>query len=147
MKLLTLTVIFWRKPFSEKWLAVRVFFLLAFFRFLILLFPFKKLAAYLGNQGVESPKTELSEQNAYIESVCRKVSNISRMVPWEAKCLVQAAAGKSLMKTRNIASTIYFGVKKNDSGNLEAHAWLRVGTDIVLGGEIADEYTIVERYA
>jgi hypothetical protein len=57
-------------------------------------------------------------------------------VPWRTTCLVQAVAGYLLLKRRGIAATIRFGVTKNEDG-LAAHAWLIVGDQTVLGGEVA----------
>lgn len=139
--------IFWAKSFSEKWMLIRIGFLLAFFRFCLIVLPFKRLARFLGEQHKESPDIWPAAEECYIENISRFITNMSNIVPWDAKCLVQAAAGKRLMNHNRIQSTIYFGVKKNDEGTLEAHAWLRVGNKIILGGENAHEFVVVSSYS
>ncbi|TVQ01111.1 MAG: lasso peptide biosynthesis B2 protein [Balneolaceae bacterium] len=147
-KFIFLIRIFWKKPFTEKWMLTRVFLLLAFFRVLILFFPFKTIARYLGEQGKETTSVDVySSSHEFMENTARFISNMSRLVPWESKCLVQAAAGKVMLNRKGIESTVYFGVKKNNEAALEAHAWLRVGPKIILGGEIASEFVVVSTFA
>jgi len=71
--------------------------------------------------------------------VARRVARLARRVPWRATCLVQALAGWLLLKRRGIVATIRFGVAKSEAG-LAAHAWLVVGSEIVLGGEAAPDF-------
>ena len=53
---------------------------------------------------------------------------------------MQAVAGLMLLTRRRIDSTIRFGVRQRD-GKLEAHAWLLVGGETVIGGQPAGDYT------
>lgn len=57
----------------------------------------------------------------------------SRYLPLECKCLVNAIAGKAMLKIRRIPSAVYLGVAKNDEGGLDAHAWVKAGKHLVTG--------------
>ena len=63
-------------------------------------------------------------------------------LPWNAKCLVQALAGKLLLRYFRLPGTIFFGVLKED-GKLKAHAWLKAGNQIVAGKEGHRKFTVV----
>lgn len=58
-------------------------------------------------------------------------------VPWRSDCLVQALAGQRWLARLGIASDLFVGVKPPAAANLDAHAWLKVGDEVVIGGETA----------
>ncbi len=80
-----------------------------------------------------------------IEAVARTVRSLSRRVPWESKCLVQASVARIMLNRRGIPSTLYLGVNQHELQNLQPHAWLRVGDRIVLGDHELDRYVTVSR--
>lgn len=109
-------------------------------RFLVFALPFHLVAGWLGGTTAPADKDPpgiIALQRA--TAVARQVARLARRVPWRTTCLVQAFAGWLLLKRRHITATIRFGVAKSDTG-LTAHAWLMVGSEIVLGGEIAPDF-------
>lgn len=60
------------------------------------------------------------------------VKNASKLVPWST-CLVEALTGRELLGRRGIASEVCFGVGRGEQ--FEAHAWLDVGGQTLIGGE------------
>lgn len=141
-----ITSVFFRKPPGDKWRIVKITVLSLGVRIMVLMFPFKKLAAILGEQNRGPGKEAIPSDWVFIDTVSRQIKNVSRFVPWTSNCLVQAAVGKILLSKKSIQSTVSFGVKKNGS-EMKAHAWLTVGTRIVLGGEIADQFVEVSSYS
>ncbi len=141
-----ISLIFWKKSFSDKRLLFRILYLLVFFRVLIFL-PFKAISHFLGETGRESSTSVLHIHDEYVRTIARYIKTMSRFMPWKSTCLVQAAAGKILMNRKKIDSTVYFGVKKDNKNKLQAHAWLRVGQDIILGGENASEFVVVSMFS
>lgn len=71
------------------------------------------------------------------DTVAFVIPRIARRVPWRADCLVQALAGQSWLHADGIASEIVVGTARQADGSFEAHAWLRQGDRIILGGDIA----------
>lgn len=55
-------------------------------------------------------------------------------VPWRSDCLVQALAARHWLSRASIPSDLCIGVRKDELG-FEAHAWLKVGDQIVIGGD------------
>jgi hypothetical protein len=139
--------IFLRKSWKEKWTLITIIVLSFFVRMMVLLFPFKYLAKFLGDQ---NKATDSGQKLCFVPNVVhnisRQIKNVSSIVPWDFNCLVQAAVGKIILRRKKIASTIHFGVKKEDN-SMKAHAWLKVGSEILLGGEIVDQYTEVSSFS
>jgi hypothetical protein len=142
-KLRTLGKLSWyqRRLWLEAWLW------LGLARSLVLAVPFKYIAPYLGTHGAESSLI-LSEETATVAGhVSRAVRSAARNTPWNSNCLAQAIAAKRMLQHRSINSTLYLGVKKDDAGNLAAHAWVRCGEFWLTGGRGELEYTVVSTFA
>lgn len=120
------------------------------FRLIILLVPFRRIAPRLGVHMVETPSDELSPERLLLaREVAIAIGRASRHVPWEAKCLVQAMTGKKMLRRRGIETTLYLGVAKKDGEGkegLQAHAWLRCGDKVILGGGGLKAFTVVSTF-
>ena len=60
-----------------------------------------------------------------------------RNMPGDPACLPQAIAARRMLERRGIASRLYIGTMRDDSGVPRFHAWLKVGEEWVTG--ICDE--------
>jgi hypothetical protein len=65
------------------------------------------------------------------------INRMAARVPWRSDCLVQALAGQQWLAREGIASEIVVGTAKQADGTFLSHAWLRVDSRIVLGGDIS----------
>jgi hypothetical protein len=66
--------------------------------------------------------------------VGRAIARAARHVPFRAVCLQQAFAALLMLRRRGLAATIHLGVARDETGNLEAHAWSCCG-DVPVTGE------------
>lgn len=138
---------YFQLPFQEKIILCEAMFWLAVFRLALLFISFKKISSYLGQQGVvidDSVCIESRNDVEEIRRVIRAVGRMSRNLPWECKCLVQAISAKRMLKRRNVESTVYLGVTKKDG--FSAHAWLRVDDTVVIGGGELSKYSVVSYF-
>lgn len=119
---------------QDKALAIEAYFLSGIIRLSILAIPFKRLRNHLGVHNVESPYQISSGEYEAVKKVSWAIKRVYRYTPWESKCLVQAMTAQKMLERRNICSTIYLGVNRDDSNTMTAHAWLRCGEIIVTGG-------------
>lgn len=138
---------FFYLPWREKCLYTEAFYLTGVARFAILLMPFRWLAPLLGQHMVESPAEEDAATLKEARLVGQVVETVSRHTPWESKCLVQAIAGKIMLRRRGIGSTLYLGVDRDDGKGLAAHAWLRCGGVFLTGGRGRERFTVVGKFA
>ena len=99
-----------------------------------------------GIEGEETPYDDI-DMDTYRKArrVSLSVNRICNKTKWESKCLVRALTAQKLLKEKGIPSTLYLGCGK-DGEKMVAHAWLRVGSMYVTGGNGA-EYAIVDKFA
>ena len=144
---------FRKLPRTEKMLLMEAFYRLLTARLAILIFPFRKIAPRLGVHMQETPTAEQPQYTRILLQIRQAVRRASRYTPWESACLVQAIAGKRMLKRRNIPSTLYLGLtkseKEKEKKKLKAHAWLRSGNIILLGqkGFNLSAFTVVSTFA
>lgn len=115
---------------AQRGLLLEAFVWLALARAALVLFPFRVVAAHLGE--VCSPAEAAARINQSIndpgeidtaKAVGRAVRLVAGKVPFKAVCLQQGVAAKMMLRRRGIQSTLHFGVAPKVEG-LEAHAWL-----------------------
>lgn len=107
----------------------------------VLLVPFRRLQPYLRDKNTDTPPDE-----SLIADIGWAVRAASRRTPWQSTCLVQAITGKWMLRRRRLPGTIHFGVAKDGSEGLKAHAWLRSGKQILTGGAVREEYREISAF-
>ncbi|MDR2037519.1 MAG: lasso peptide biosynthesis B2 protein [Bacteroidales bacterium] len=135
------------KIFNLKKNERRIFFEAAWttlwVRIITTVFHIKHYTRWLGQSRLETDITTPSpHEKEQIIQVKAAIARCRHLV-WSRKCLVESIAAKRMLHRRNIQSTIYMGVAKNDRGRMIAHAWLRSGNIWVSGGRNRQKYTIV----
>lgn len=129
----------------DRTLAVEAAIMLALASLLLALLPFRHVARWLGRLD--------REMGAQIDPpplrpIGRAVERAARHLPWQPLCLPQAMAARAMLRRRGIASTLHFGMKLDGPDRaMRAHAWLTVGTTGVVGGTVADEFTVLARFS
>ncbi len=110
--------------------------------------PFRRIAPHLGRQippGQDEPISEMPAGAARKIGVA--VERMAHHTPWESACLAQAVAGKYMLRRRGLPSRLYLGTRKDETGKLTAHAWLRSGSEIVVGGAGHQTFTVLSAFA
>ena len=117
-------------------------------RLAIMVLPFRWIAPRLGRNTAITTEEPPSEcRPAVIDSIQWAVRTASRYAPWECKCLVQAMAGKILLRRWDIPSTIYLGVRRDDNSDFAAHAWLMCEGIVLTGEPGMEQFTVVATFA
>jgi hypothetical protein len=68
------------------------------------------------------------------------IESVSARASMNVLCLPRALAAHAMLRRRGIASRLCLGVARED-GELEAHAWVEVGKDKIVGGTESDRFT------
>ncbi len=68
---------------------------------------------------------------------------VARHSPVRFVCFPQCLAASALLRSAGIASRLHYGVRRG-AGGLETHTWLEAGGEVVIGGEVAGEFTLLE---
>lgn len=134
---------------SEWMLAAEALVLLVGFRIALACLPVRRIIAAITSGRAEETAGALETDDTRVTArrVQWAVSAATRHSPVEFVCFPQALAGYTMLRRRGVASTLVYGVGRSPGGELAAHAWLTVGERMVLGGEAAQEFTAIERWA
>jgi hypothetical protein len=142
-----------RRP-GDLLLAVEALVLLAFFRVCLAVVPVRRILRTMTHGSAGSTEAKSSANDAGAEAgvaIARRVrwavSAAARHSAIEFVCFPQALAGYTMLRWRGVAGTVVYGVKRSAEGELLAHTWLTVGNRTVLGGEVASDFTPVERWS
>lgn len=133
---------------GEKGMTIKAYIYAAYFRTCILIcnkYKKGKLEDMLGERNQESSLEMTPESLRIAKLVSRHVNRIAGHTPWESKCMVRAMTAQKLLAEKNIETTLYLGVGKNQDGSMRAHAWLRYGRYCVTG-EGSGECTVVAKF-
>lgn len=127
--------IFLNKPLQAKWLVLDAACTLVWFALFVRLMPFQRLSAKWGSQGQVARTDITTDQQQQAREIEWLIEALSRRMPFQATCLMQAATAKSMLKRRGVPSTVYIGVapRRDDGRNVNAHAWLQCGERIITG--------------
>lgn len=74
------------------------------------------------------------------QTIAFVINGLSARTPWPSTCLVKVLAAHNMLKKRKIPHLLHFGVKKNTFNQLDAHSWLSVDKEIIIGGDNLDYY-------
>jgi hypothetical protein len=132
---------------SERILLIEATFCLVAAQAALLILPFRSIAPYLGEYMTRSSLQTGALSEDLIGNISWALATASRHLPWECKCLVQALAGKAMLKRRGVPSTLYLGLAKAGEAQLKAHAWLRCGERILTGWQAMGEYAEIASFA
>lgn len=138
---------FSKKPVNEKRLYIEAALRLSYSRLSTRILPFRTIAGGLGMSMAESPFEKEPDAHDIVDVLSRSIVTMSRFLPFECKCLVQAIAAKKMLDRRHVKCTFYLGIKKGGDDLFSAHAWVRAGEKIVTGDARTDDYTVISMFS
>jgi len=135
---------------GQKLLLLEAAFWLLVSKLAVKLVPFRYWSRFLGAKAA----ADLLEDTPHCPDISHEVSqaifHVNCVFRGRFTCLMQATAGKALLNRRGIPNTLVLGARtvRGESGELriEAHAWLKCGIAILLGGEAHDQFTVVAQF-
>jgi Transglutaminase-like superfamily len=133
---------------SDRGTLLLTYLLLTLVRLGLLLLPFERLwkgLVKLGQPQLSAAtvlKTDVKTEAQTVRQAIWAVNLSARFSPGGAKCLARALTTKVLLDRRQCSSNFKIGVAKNEQGQLEAHAWIEVQNQVVMGQvDKLDQYT------
>jgi len=130
-----------KRPLSDYINFIEAWMLLHAMKLTILIIPFKRIAGRIGKVHSEtSLEPVFSDGLPNVEQAIRRAS---RYTIHQSKCYDQALTGKVMLKRRRLPSTLYFGLAKDSTNSLTAHAWVRCGNRIITGKAGVEGYTVI----
>ncbi len=131
----------------ELLLLAQTFVWLGIMRIAIAVFPFQKIARWLGLKLGELPPPIFERHVADIKKVQWAISVVSRRTLWDSACLAQSLTGAVLLQKKNIPALLNLGIAKDDSRiGYSAHAWLQCGETILTGAGVCSRYKVIASF-
>jgi len=134
----------------RRGLLVEAAFWLLVARVALLVIPFPRLAARIGDFVAPSDDrvtTALQRGSADDAQVAAEIGwatvAAARHVPFKAVCLPQAMAARIMLRHRGVASVLHFGAAKGKEKPIDAHAWLDAAGVEVTGYPVAAHFAEV----
>lgn len=129
---------------SDRLRAAEAFVCLGLARLAVLTVPLRLVVRMLGQTSTSSDEPAAGDRaSSPTLALGAIVERVANHTPWNSNCLARAVAATLLLRRRGVRTRIYFGVAKNDAGELEAHAWTRSGGAILTGRNRVGRYTVV----
>ncbi|MEO9914108.1 lasso peptide biosynthesis B2 protein [Parasphingorhabdus sp.] len=143
----------WRLPWQKKLLLTEALIWLTIARIAHMILPFRHFIKVYGVVNQSSPQSVGQDISFLASGICTSIMRVAAVLPFETRCLPQSFAAQMMLSRRRISTTTYLGVHKDRkqrysgiSGSV-AHAWVRVGEKIVIGGDTASDFTPVAQYS
>jgi hypothetical protein len=127
---------------SDKKLLLEILLFLGWSRLLIVLFHFRKVAAYLEKKEKKSVKRK---NDFDLMNLSQLMIKVSRHTFWKSNCLTQALAAKFMLNRRGIESVVCFGVLREEDA-FKAHAWIKSGELIVTGEKGMERFNVIKTF-
>ena len=152
MKLARRIGAFVRAPAPRKGLALEAAWELLRARILTLR-PATVFSPALGTLVETEPPARPVAGRAEAEEIGHVVEVVGRCLPFRALCLEQAIAMRRMLTRRGIPAMVYLGIARDRADRAQAdlgraaHAWVAVGSRVVSGDGVIEDYAIVARFA
>jgi hypothetical protein len=131
---------------ENKYLYLEAFTDLFLAKIMVTMIPFRFYASALGEKKNNPITTCKNTDPVIIHAVKQVICKMCNFTPWENTCLIQAIAGKRMLKRRKQQNTLYLGLMYNNADKLEAHAWLEAGKIIVTGEKNRENHTVITSF-
>lgn len=141
MKILHLARRAWQRPRRETRQVLLAALLLGYVNLALKLLPFSK-AISLGSRRIRHRTTP---DPRLVTEWADGVKRASRAVPWRSVCIHEGLVLQRLLRGCGIAAILCYGTTKED-GELKSHVWVKVGDEIVIGGDEAGRFQLLAVY-
>ena len=110
----------------------------------IAVLPFRRLSGLLNRIRRDRSPLE-ADRGQIVARCCWSVRASARRLPWKTVCFQQGLALHLMLRRRGIATTLNYGIAQQE-GRLTAHVWVSDQGATIIGGDVADAYTLVASF-
>ena len=114
---------------AQLWLFARAIAVLAAASAAVAMLPFKRAIAF-GAVKLRPTSDALAPRDCVWA-----VEAAARRVPWRAECFEQGLAVQRLLRRSGVDALLHYGARHSSCGaKLEAHVWVSVAGEVIIGG-------------
>jgi hypothetical protein len=104
--------------------------------------PFKMIGK-IATRPLTARMADPAARAALADKVRWAVAASARRSPWRALCFEQGLAAQVMLRRRGVASTLYFGARRDDASEVTAHVWVRDQDRDVIGCDEASRFAVL----
>lgn len=127
------------------WLIAEAAWTSTYVRFVLAFRPFRRVRGWLGTPQGPTSIVPCTSDLSLLRDVRRAVELCRRYAPW-INCYAAALTAKIMLARRNVATTLFIGLRRDDQRKLAGHAWLMNGDVVVTGDDDVTAYAVHGRY-
>jgi hypothetical protein len=120
-------------PRQTKLLFAEAVFTSAYVKFTLLFLSFTKVVAWLGTAEAQPGESLKQERLDLIKRIKFALKLCDRYTPWPTECYTSSLTAKIMLKRRHLASTLFFGFRRDENRQLKGHSWLQCSGETVTG--------------
>ena len=124
-------------------LLVKTWWLLLAAKIALRMIPVKKIIAW--KQRLPAARASNQDATARCAQVRWAVLTVAHYSPIAFVCFPQCLAASELLRGAGIPSRLHYGVKR-EGDKLLTHTWLEAAGEMVIGGEVADQFSTLNVY-
>ncbi len=133
-------------PPEKLGLLLKAFFLLLCARVALRVVPVSRIIGWK-RRNVRGSGLAAGQAAARRREVRWAVLAVVRHSPVRFVCFPQCLAASALLAGAGIESRLHYGVRRAaETARLETHTWLEAGGELVIGGEVAGDFSPLEVY-
>lgn len=125
---------------EQRLLLVRAAVLLSIASAIVAVFPFKRALAF-----GSVPVRRGNRPN--VDDCVWAVRAAAKRLPWRTMCIEQGLAVQRMLRRAGVDALLHYGARHDpQSGRLQAHVWVSVGDETIIGGEDAPGFAELAAY-
>jgi len=105
----------------------------------VALLPFKRAIMFGCVEVARDPTATIHDYRTAVETV-------SRRLPWRTMCIEKGLALQRLLRRAGVDAVLHYGVRALAGGTPEAHVWVCVNGEPIIGGEEAHRFAEIATY-
>jgi hypothetical protein len=127
---------------NHQWLVVEAAMMVALASAAVALMPFRRSIRFGSIELAPCPKDAPSTNDCVWA-----VEASTRRLPWRTVCIQKGIALQRMLRKRGVDARLHYGARTDPlSDMLEAHVWVTVGREAVIGGAEAANFAEVAVY-
>lgn len=128
-------------------LIARAFLLLLAAKIALRVLPTRRVIAWKQRAIPGRPPGATEREAQQRRRIRHAILTVARYSPVRFVCFPQCLAASALLRAKGIDSRLHYGVARAPAGGkLITHTWLESGGELVIGGEVAADYSTLAVY-
>ena len=140
MRSTSMATLYRRRSAEQRRLLLRAAVLLSIASAIVAVLPFKRALAFGSVPLGQGARREVNDCVWAVRAAAKRL-------PWRTMCVEQGLTVQRILRRTGLDALLHYGARHDPrSGRLEAHVWVSVGGETIIGGEDAAGFAELASY-